>query len=462
MQRVTIVDRNSGCPLYDYIKLWKEDARDPSTPAKIIHLFAHIAKTLKEDQVTRVIFEPAVDSEKKPKKKHNYNYNSHRYTGGLSASAHAAVSRHGTTSNPLMLAYRQPTLQSVRTRTLEMWCYVSTNIVAALFVSPEHFKDDPRVAVQEVAERFEEVFAQQLSEFQPQFLQMSHDTEEARNDLTFIPHFASFKMGLSMEEQDDTNSRMTSPLPQQRPQSQPLLLSMDLPNNYIPSDRTRPLDKKNNVDEYDIHDFTSSNSNVKSVQSGEDDDPLDRVVQETLGERLIQRLEQGSAAAAADTDLDDQIILATVKHPTSGGKARPSRQERTQSTVTIREDPPTMLSDIALSFPTDDDDNDMSPNQAVDTNSGNDYLLDDEISQPQTPALADAGGDLAFSESLNLNEDVHVESNEMDYGEFDAPEFPLRATSIPPMRATSPLITTSQSNSQKKRHSNTSLSNFDD
>ena len=47
MQRLSFVDRLSGCPLFDKVWAWKEEELSPSVPANIIQLFANFAKAVR-------------------------------------------------------------------------------------------------------------------------------------------------------------------------------------------------------------------------------------------------------------------------------------------------------------------------------------------------------------------------------------------------------------------------------
>lgn len=361
MQRVTIVERHSGCPLYDYINVWKEDERNPSTPAKIIHLFSHIAKSLKEDQVTRVIFEPAVDSVNKPKKRHNYNYSSHRYGGGLGPSTHATTARQGTAGNPLMLAYRQPTLQSVRTRALEMWCCSSEHVSAALFVAPDEFLEDPQQSVQELTARFEDAYRGDLESLTDQFMVLAQDAEQARNDHSFLPMFSAFKLGLASEGRGDTSSQMTSPQPQRPTEPTQLLLSIDM--DEVPE--SAPATP--------VAGLLGSRQSLLKSGGGDDDSDSDSAVHLALGGMLRERLEMGSATDEGDPELDDMVILATVRRekPSAGGSnghsastaaaaaalGRMGRSARAGSAVVLDEEP-VGLEDVAIALREDMDEDD--------------------------------------------------------------------------------------------------------
>lgn len=163
MQRLSVVDKRSGAPLFDRIWSWKEDQQDPSAAAKIIQLFFHFAKEVcvmvstnrapqegdslslslpairsafwlmctavsprhatqvDRGDVTRVIFD-SIGQTKRPKKRTNYT--SKGVLGGMQGGGGKV----------------QRSLESIRSRTVEMWCSHDAAVILAIFVATDDFK----------------------------------------------------------------------------------------------------------------------------------------------------------------------------------------------------------------------------------------------------------------------------------------------------------------------------------
>ena len=201
LRRITVLDKQCSCPLYDKIITWKTEDRSPGTAAKIISLFNSIAFTFNDfnklpdgkpskdsnDRVRRVIFEHTAEQQRKSKS--NYS----KYSTGLpSLGGRGTTAKASTSASRFMMG---PTLQAQSSSELEIFLQTSGSIHVAIFFKPSRYIDDgwePQL-LRDICHDFLQKYEDKLREFAPQFQAMARDQEAARNNYDFMPAFADFE-----------------------------------------------------------------------------------------------------------------------------------------------------------------------------------------------------------------------------------------------------------------------------
>jgi len=167
MQRVSILEKTCGCPLFDKIWEWKPDQIQPSTAAYLVQFFSKFAKTVDEAaKVQRVVF--GNNSNNSPRQQNRSLGPSigGRFTGYKPGPSPSRFSQQGSQrfSNAS---------KTGATNSIEMYCAENEYIYAAIFLDSRDFKGNGSELVLEILKSFTSAYSSTLITLKPKFIQVS-------------------------------------------------------------------------------------------------------------------------------------------------------------------------------------------------------------------------------------------------------------------------------------------------
>jgi len=193
MQRVSILEKTCGCPLFDKIWEWKADQTQPSAVAFLVQFFYSFAKSVDEAaKVKRVVFEPSNANNSPAQKKRSMGPSVGGRFGGL-------VHKPGHSPSPSRFSQRGAHTRfsggsgsrNGITNSIEMYCAENECVYAAIFLDSRDFKGNARDIVLEILKSFTSAYSATLLDLKPKFIQISK-TEEPLLVTTHMEPFNGF------------------------------------------------------------------------------------------------------------------------------------------------------------------------------------------------------------------------------------------------------------------------------
>jgi hypothetical protein len=132
MQRLSIVEKLSGCILFDQVWQWEgsngqtADFPKQSSIAKIVQLFFNFAKEVDKGNVRRVMFDKGADSNS---------------ASSLKKKSHKQQTYYNDVHNLSLNAKELEIDKSftIRSKPIEMWCQQNEQVIIAIFIASDQF-----------------------------------------------------------------------------------------------------------------------------------------------------------------------------------------------------------------------------------------------------------------------------------------------------------------------------------
>jgi len=166
-QRISVLDKNCFCPLFDKVWKWKEEQKSPALCAGLIRFFYQFASDFDDGIVNRVSFEPH------------------------SGSGRAKYNPWSTRCPPRRVNRSNNRGSLADVGSVEMYCAHNDAIIVALFVTPSY--PNAEIIAQLLVESFSKQFRQLLESKKSHFLEAASNLDTSVQDLSFLAEFSSFE-----------------------------------------------------------------------------------------------------------------------------------------------------------------------------------------------------------------------------------------------------------------------------